>query len=202
MFKEASLGKLWSLDILKVTLQNEITNQLLLESNVWLDKNIDYSHTLAGEIKIGTQCKITLPEWFDIKSLVTKYVTQQYFVKEKNLQNFKLEDSWIVSQYSGDYNPVHAHGSDISGIIYLKIPPQIEKSYNTIGKNGHPCVDGCLQFIYGNYHEPSLQNFGPRAILPEVGDMYIFPGYILHTVYPFKGDGERRSIAFNINFRI
>jgi hypothetical protein len=37
--------------------------------------------------------------------------------------------------------------------------------------------------------------------LPEVGDMYVFPGYIQHTVYPFKGDGERRCIAFNMDLR-
>ena len=35
-------------------------------------------------------------------------------------------------------------------------------------------------------------------IIPEVGDFYIFPHYLMHTVYPFKDtDEERRSISFN-----
>ena len=35
-------------------------------------------------------------------------------------------------------------------------------------------------------------------ITPEVGDFYIFPHYLMHTVYPFKDtDEERRSISFN-----
>ena len=35
-------------------------------------------------------------------------------------------------------------------------------------------------------------------IKPKVGDFYIFPHYLMHTVYPFKGtDEERRSISFN-----
>ena len=37
-------------------------------------------------------------------------------------------------------------------------------------------------------------------IVPEVGDFYFFPHYLMHTVYPFTGsDEERRSISFNAN---
>ena len=35
-------------------------------------------------------------------------------------------------------------------------------------------------------------------IIPRVGDLYLFPNYLMHTVFPFKGtDEERRSISFN-----
>ena len=35
-------------------------------------------------------------------------------------------------------------------------------------------------------------------IVPEVGDFYFFPSYLMHTVFPFKdSDEERRSISFN-----
>ena len=35
-------------------------------------------------------------------------------------------------------------------------------------------------------------------IVPKVGDFYLFPNYLMHTVYPFSGnDEERRSISFN-----
>ena len=35
-------------------------------------------------------------------------------------------------------------------------------------------------------------------ITPEVGDFYLFPNYLMHTVFPFKDtDEERRSISFN-----
>jgi hypothetical protein len=37
-------------------------------------------------------------------------------------------------------------------------------------------------------------------IIPEVGDFYFFPHYLMHTVFPFKNtDEERRSISFNAN---
>lgn len=201
MFKEVSLGKMWSMEFLRIRLKDDVVEKLNQEADVWLEKNIDYSHTLAGEIKKGKQSKIEFPDWFDVREPVSRYLKRQFFTKDKELENLHMVESWIVSQFAGDYNPVHAHGSDISAIVYLKVPPQIKQSFDSIGKNGQPCLDGCIHFLLGNYHEPSLQNFGPRIILPEVGDMYIFPGYIQHTVYPFKGDGERRCIAFNMDLR-
>ena len=37
---------------------------------------------------------------------------------------------------------------------------------------------------------------------PQVGDLFIFPSYLLHTVYPFIGNEERRSLAFNAIYRV
>ena len=35
-------------------------------------------------------------------------------------------------------------------------------------------------------------------ILPEVGDFYFFPHYLMHAVYPFcDTEDERRSVSFN-----
>ena len=35
-------------------------------------------------------------------------------------------------------------------------------------------------------------------ILPEVGDFYFFPHYLMHAVYPFcDTNEERRSVSFN-----
>ena len=44
--------------------------------------------------------------------------------------------------------------------------------------------------VYGN----------PTALItPKVGDLYIFPYNLHHTVYPFKGQGIRRSLSFNVD---
>ena len=34
---------------------------------------------------------------------------------------------------------------------------------------------------------------------PEVGAIYLFPSWLSHMVYPFKGEGERRTVASNLN---
>jgi len=36
-------------------------------------------------------------------------------------------------------------------------------------------------------------------IIPEAGRLYLFPSSLNHQVYPFKGEGERRGISFNID---
>jgi hypothetical protein len=38
----------------------------------------------------------------------------------------------------------------------------------------------------------SIISFKPKA-----GDIYIFPGWLLHGAEPFRGASERRSLAFN-----
>jgi len=38
---------------------------------------------------------------------------------------------------------------------------------------------------------------GTWAHQPEVGDIFMWPADLLHTVYPFLGDGIRRSCSFN-----
>ena len=38
---------------------------------------------------------------------------------------------------------------------------------------------------------------GHKSYKPKVGDFYIFPNYLYHSVNPFYGPGERRSISFN-----
>ena len=36
------------------------------------------------------------------------------------------------------------------------------------------------------------------AITPRVGDFYLFPSYLMHSVYPFfNSEEERRSVSFN-----
>ena len=37
------------------------------------------------------------------------------------------------------------------------------------------------------------------AIKPHVGQLFVFPNWLLHQVYPFRGKGIRRSISFNVS---
>ena len=37
------------------------------------------------------------------------------------------------------------------------------------------------------------------VIKPTVGKLLVFPSWLQHMVYPFKGKGERRTVASNLN---
>ena len=56
-------------------------------------------------------------------------------------------------------------------------------------------TDGSIDFINGNkmFLSDSIYNHQPKA-----GDVILFPNYLMHTVYPFKSNGERRSFSFNL----
>ena len=54
---------------------------------------------------------------------------------------------------------------------------------------------GTLNLLHGTRQFLSNSIF---QIKPKVGHFYLFPNYMMHTVYPFKGtEEERRSISFN-----
>ena len=114
-----------------------------------------------------------------------------------SLENIHLANSWIVSQYKGEYNPWHKHSGNNSAVMYLKIPVGMndfmEKEYED-----HYPSSGLIQFMYGE-----SQDFRSDTLtcLPEVGKMYLFPSWLKHSVYPFYCEGERRSLSFNAFFR-
>ena len=108
-------------------------------------------------------------------------------------ENINISQSWIVSQYKGEYNPWHQHSGDLSGVIYLKIPKDMNKFYEEESKDHYPC-SGMIQFMQGD--KQSLRS-DTLTFRPEVGKMIIFPSWLKHSVYPFDANGERRSMSFN-----
>jgi hypothetical protein len=97
-----------------------------------------------------------------------------------------------VSQYAGTPSPVHFHTGDISGVMYLKVPEIDEGEEARTYISGRHA--GYINFLIGG-----KQRFSKSLISfkPQVGDFYIFPGWLLHVAEPFRGTGERRSLAFN-----
>lgn len=55
-------------------------------------------------------------------------------------------------------------------------------------------TNGTIDFINGqkNFLSQSIYNLNPK-----VGDIVIFPNYLMHTAYPFNVNGEKRSFSFN-----
>mgnify|MGYP003138491883 CR=1 FL=1 len=104
---------------------------------------------------------------------------------------------WCVSHWAGDFNPLHVHSGDLSGVLYLKMPEGLKEEYE---KEDHHAAVGDLQFISGTPQAFSRNNLKVR---PVVGDFYIFPAWLHHTAYPFRTKNEeRRSLSFNLVYKI
>jgi len=101
----------------------------------------------------------------------------------------RLIDLWLNVQRAGDYNPTHTHGGSFSGVFFLQVPPQI----------GPDRFDGQLCF-HGpeEWHIQSFRTGMAEYVLPVPGEFYVFPAWQPHSVAPFRGEGERWSLAFNV----
>ena len=180
----------------------KMPNKMIEEINEYVDKVIQDENKMKdlneGDKLIGKVQQEFLMEinfmkqikWAEfLASNVSNWAKMEL---NKEIRNFQLIKSWVVRQFKNDYNPVHWHTGDISGVGYLKVPSHLG---NTSQPDKKTNENGKLQLIYGS---PNLLSKSTYLIKPEVGDFYLFPNYLMHAVYPFSGtDEERRSVSFN-----
>ena len=184
------------------------------------DKNKQsLASTLVGQIDKGEQLLLDhndkrMVEYNNfICSLGAEYINN--FVVAGNPlrcpKKVEIDETWSVHSYDGDYNPIHDHGTKtlmgISTTAWTKVPSQIgakatanTPNYSLYNESGHS--DGCITFQYGRVSVLDSERLTPAqsfVMTPEVGKLLVFPSWLQHMVYPFKGDGERRTIASNLN---
>ena len=152
-------------------------------------KKSDYSEKLVGEVKQEIEISRTF-----INKFLSKFLKENIkkFIKKslnKNLNTFKVKNFWVVRQFKNEYNPIHYHSGNLSGVGYLKVPKNFTKSKKKSKTNG------TIDFIHGSRSFLNKSIFNHK---PKVGDMIIFPNYLMHTAYPFNVEGERRSFSFNL----
>ena len=157
-----------------------------------LSKKNDYSSKLVSQIKN----EIKIPKTIINKDLSKELIKniKRYLDKSgvKKIKVIKIINLWVVRQFKNEYNPVHYHEGQLSGVGYLKIPKNMNQ--NKLVKNKKIKTNGTIDFINGqkNFLSKSIYNLNPK-----LGDLLIFPNYLMHTAYPFNVDGERRSFSFN-----
>ena len=180
-----------------------------------LSKKFDFSDNLVG--KVHKEVSIPVPDEDKgyclsiLRQACVRYLRQMIANgrayewnkksggnKEPSEENIYLSQSWIVSQYKHEYNPVHTHSGNFSGVIYLKIPDDMENHFIEETKDHYP-ASGLIEFSYGE-----KQDFKSDTLMfkPRVGQMLVFPNWLKHSVYPFYCEGERRSMSFNAYWKI
>ena len=158
-----------------------------------ISKKNDYSSKLASQIKN----EIKIPKTIIDKSLSKELIKniKIYLDKSdvKKIKEIKIINLWVVRQLKNEYNPIHYHEGQLSGVGYLKIPKDMNQ--NKLVKNKKFKTNGTIDFINGqtNFLSKSIYNLNPK-----LGDLLIFPNYLMHTAYPFNVKGERRSFSFNV----
>jgi uncharacterized protein (TIGR02466 family) len=168
---------------------DKLNNEFDIKSN---SKKIDYSSKLASQIKNELKISSNFIKKHLEKELIkniNKFLSND---KITNIKKIKILNLWVVRQYKGEYNPIHYHEGDLSGVGYLRLPKGMTN--NKMVKNKKLKTNGTIDFINGQkgFLSKSIYN-----VVPKIGDLLIFPNYLMHTAYPFNIEGERRSFSFN-----
>ena len=155
-------------------------------------KKIDYSSKLASQIKkeLKISDKFTKKYLdYELKENIIKFLSIE---KIQKIKEIKILNLWVVRQFKSEYNPIHYHEGDLSGVGYLKLPKGMTS--NKMVKNKKVKTNGTIDFINGQrgFLSKSIYN-----VVPKIRELIIFPNYLMHTAYPFNIEGERRSFSFN-----
>ena len=185
----------------EIVVKFEMPKQFIDDINNVFDEKevttVDWSTQLAGKIKkeklvnhlLNDNIKGTFQMCFQeyMKRCGTALVQTHQLV---------LDNAWINDMYATEYNPCHFHASKnslvgLSSVLFLKTPD----TYGEEIINPKTPSNGHLEFIGGQQHSLAISQI---RLSPKVGDFFIFPYTLVHTVYPFSGtDQVRRTLSYN-----
>lgn len=114
---------------------------------------------------------------------------------KKYLENWQVKPAWANVNPAGAHNDSHHHldgGAHLSGFYYVDV-----------GRCDGPTDRGCTIFEdRSGVARPALPDRHPLsrefALVPTPGTMAMFPASQMHYVEPYKGEGVRITIAFNL----
>jgi hypothetical protein len=202
-------------------MKTQVPSDTVKDVNKYLDNLLkedgrqSQAKTLVGQIKKGEQLVVdfnheNIKELSSVICMCSKQYIEAFFnhhnQKPMGERRLGIYEMWSVHAYEGDYNPLHDHGvpsvMGLSCILYLKVPNQIlDTDVTSYLFDSSGIYDGHLVFNYGRDSQENYERLIPPSstlIKPKVGEMYVFPSWLQHMVYPFSGEGERRSLSANI----
>ena len=205
-------------------LEAQMPDAMVSGLNTYLDELMEqedrtsHAGTLVGQIGHGQQLTMDhndprLNDFCQMSGILATEYLKNFGSTGNNLgeRQVGIDELWSVHSYERDYNPIHDHGTKtimgISCTSWTRVPQQIldqptagSPEYNLYNASGDS--DGCLAFQYGMNSLLDIERLRPPqsfVIKPEVGKFLMFPSWLQHMVYPFEGEGERRTVAANIN---
>lgn len=111
-------------------------------------------------------------------------------------------ESWANINTHGDSNACHYHpGSFWSGTYYVNDGGCAEDAalggeFEMFDPRGPAPMMHAPALKFGG--EDGLSAGSAETIRPRAGLMFLFPSFLLHAVRPYRGNGQRISVAFNL----
>ncbi len=132
----------------------------------------------------------------DVRSYLAEYWRQESTSPLSDVSDLSMRmTGWSVILRQGGVSTPHTHpGAHLSGVYYVSTH---EKSGVATDQGGDlvlvdPRIRATVAPVKGQKSNAIFQ--------PKPGITVMFPSFLEHYVLPFKGDGVRISIAYNITF--
>jgi len=187
----------WGPYVMTTKVPNYIIKKLKAEGK---KAKVSYNHKLAGHLKHQFLYPNNVQKWFYDE---TQPIFQAYRNGHSKFHGIKdltvelsADDLWVNYMKAGDFNPLHTHGGDYSFVLFLDVPKELKKEQDEFVGTATP--PGTLMFEYTQQARPRWATTGTRVI-PQTGDMYIFPALLQHWVCPFKSNVTRISVSGNLS---
>ena len=186
----------------EIILKLEMPKTFIDEINNVFDKKekttVDWTTQLAGKIKKEKLVNNLLSDGLKgtFQMCFQEYMKLSGQLVLQQTHQPVLDNAWINDMFAGEYNPAHFHSSKnslvgLSSVLFLKTPD----TYGEEIINPKDPSNGHLEFIGGQQHSLAISQI---RLSPKVGDFFIFPYTLVHTVYPFSGtDQVRRTLSYN-----
>ena len=167
-------------EYVETVVPKDVMNAVKLESVHYEDLK-PYNSALAGNIKreyVLESCR----------GYVRDYVENT--AREWRTGKWNMVDLWINLMAKHEFNPPHRHGGDLSFVMFVDVPYQIEDEVNMYPDTSASC-SGHFSFQFANMYGDLCEKFIPVDKLYN-NKMFMFPSKLKHCVYPFYTSDEFR----------
>ena len=166
----------------------------LKPANQQLVGKIQNEHSLFyngdDQVKMQTHnlLPLTILKWFE--------ECYRHYLDFNKIKPYKihLNSIWVNEMKEHEYNPVHVHqgnlSTGLSSVMILKLPESFGVEYSS----SEQPQNGKLQILGSTSGQFAKIDYQPEAASR---DFYIFSYDMRHCVYPFNGQGLRRTLAAN-----
>lgn len=129
-----------------------------------------------------------------MQSLQESVLKPKYRDDKIDIENIRYhlgEGPWFNFMKKNEFNPLHCHTGNISGILMITVPEEIKKESETFIVETNLRCPGQVEWI----------GSGPAGykVDPNEGEIYLFNSLLRHQVYPFQSDVERITSSFNVH---
>lgn len=159
----------------------------------------DATSALAGNIEKEVFIDLSTESADELAGFIFDFMAHSAQVgmgkKDAKVKRLSFERVWVNSQRKGEWNPPHSHSATFSLVAYCQIPEALKEEWKHANQQGQDPTGGMIQWNYGQWAPYNKSTFGP--VTPQERDIYVFPSWLQHQVFPFNADVTRISLSTN-----